>query len=518
MIVSLRWGGDDVSVYLAGSVSRDEVVFGLSDLDLVAVAPRDAFVSGRGRRHLGRRLRYVRRAVPALRRLAPDVEVCEEHELQRAAADTVLTHGLKDPSSPANLLADTGWSRVALLQERPGIGRPLDTWRLMAGPERRPTALPPDADRDRIAAWLELQFWWRLAFDACLNPLALSTAYLCVKLVSEPVRAWLWLEHGEVVVGRRKALLRGLRALPEEEPAIRRALELEASLNRSPNAPVRDAISLLTRLTTRVAGNLAAAAGEAGVTDVRLVGTGQQLSLPAGAPPQGVVPLADWRAIVAPRIPDEGLVVRAGDPADPAAVADAAMAARPGVVSALQRGPLLVMPTRLAFVEGMMRAVQCPVSDPVTHALVAGRDTAAFPRLLGWSACDVARRAVAEHAAWLRHPGPPPRSYLAVDAPQPVTAVARLLTATRASIFATSLERGEPALALTAAATASLAENDRLAQAIGDAHHALTDWHRERRPCASSTVANLRKAVSQLDPYRSPKPERSAGGAGCAVG
>jgi Nucleotidyltransferase domain len=515
----LRWRARDVAVYAVGSLGRGEPVYGLSDLDLVVVAPRDATRPGRRRERLGVRRDRLLRALPGSRELAADVEVCEDHELGLAVAETALTHGLNGDAHPATILVDTGWSRVAGLQERPGIGRPLDAWRLVAGPDRRPAAPPADAGRRRIAAWLELQHWWRYAFGGCLHPDGPRTPYLCVKLVSEPVRAWLWLDRGEAVVGRREALLRGLRALPEEEAAIRRVLELEAGLDRFPQAPLADALGLLARLTTRVAGQLAAAAELAGATEVRLVGESEELALPALLAPRGLLPLADWRAIVAPRLPDEALEFRPGDPGDPRAVAVAARAAAPGVAPALVRGPLVVFPTGDTWAEAILRGAQCPVTDPVTHALLARRRSAAFAKLPGWAVDDVARRAVAEHAAWLRLPASPPRRYARVAAPPPVVTLGRLLTAARAALLVRSLERGEPTLAITVSAIASIAEGGQLEEAIEHGRDALVTWHRERRRPSNSTVAELRSAVLSLPAYSAARkraapsttPLRSAG-------
>jgi predicted nucleotidyltransferase len=501
---ALRGGQRDVSVYVAGSLGRDEAVYGLSDLDLIAVSPRDPARPGRRRERLARRRKRIQRVLPGAGELAPDVEVCEEEELRSALAHTVLTHGLDDPAHPANLLAETGWARVAGLQERPGIGRPLDAWRLVAGPDRRPSLPAPDADRRRTTAWLELQHWWRYAVGACLRPDAPRTPSVCVKLVSESVRTWLWIELGEAVVGRREALARGLAELPDEAPAIRRALALETALHRFPAAPLDDAIGVLARLSARVAARLQEAAAAAGATEVRLVGGAGGLALPGGTVPRQALPLADWRAVVAPRVPDEALLPRHGNLDDPRALAACARAATPGIHPVLRQGSLIVLPTADLHRDAQLRAVQCPVSDPVTFALLDGRGVAAFPALPGWSVHDVARRAVAEHAAWLRQPAPSARRYVRIEAPAPVATLARLLTAARAALLYGSLAAGEPTLALTVAATAELAEDDRLAAALQDARRALEEWHREGRPpSAESAVSELRAAVEDLAPYRS---------------
>jgi predicted nucleotidyltransferase len=507
----MRWrADDDVSVYLVGSLGRGEPIYGLSDLDFVVVAAGDPTLPGRRRQLLARRLARIRKALPFFETMAPDVTVCEEPELHRAAAQSYLTHGLEDPSSPATMLGDSEWSGVALLQERPGVGRPLDTWRLVAGPDRRPASADVDDAERRIAAWLELQFLWRFAFNACVNPELLRTPYICLKIAAGALRTWLWLERDQAIAGRRDAFMQGLQALPEEEDAIRRLLSLEAALRRLPKPPLDDALGLLTRITGRVAVNLEAAAARGGVTEVRLV-DGRGLSLSNGAVPPTAVPLADWRAVAAPRMPDEGLILHAGDPADPATITRVAEASRPGRVCALKRDSVVVLPTPDTYGEAMLRAVQCGVTDPVTDALLVGRTVAAFTELRGWSAGDLARRAVAEHAIWLRDGAKPPRPYVRMDAPRPVVSVARLLTAARAALFAISLERGAPTLALTVAGTASLAEDEQLVNAIGQAQVALHEWHQQRGICSESTVVRLRRAVLELDPYRQVVLSRSSG-------
>jgi hypothetical protein len=46
-----------------------------------------------------------------------------------------------------------------------------------------------------------------------------------------------------------------------------------------------------------------------------------------------------------------------------------------------------------------MRTVQTTLTDPVSVALLSGEDVARFPDVPGFSARDLARRALAEHAA-----------------------------------------------------------------------------------------------------------------------
>ena len=503
----------DASVYAAGSLGRGDVVFGLSDLDMVVVTPAGEARPGTRRDRLARHVDRLERLVPGPPRTVLEIAVCEEEELRRTTAATALTRGLVDDERPG-FLADAGWRIVAELQERPGVARPLRRWRHLAGPDRRPPDPAEERERRRIDAWLELQHWWRHAFRACLAPAAPVAAHLAVKLVSEPLRAWLWLERMEAPRTRRETLQLGLRALPEEEPALRRALAVERGLHRLPEAPLADALAFLGRLTGRVAEALATDAAGAGSDAVGLVGTTDELVLAAAAPAEAV-PLVDWRALVAPRLPDEALVRRAGDPADPAVVAEAARSWRPAFLPALPVEAAIVLPTAEPYAEGMLRAVACPTTDPVSTALLAGRDVAVFPRLPGWSAADMARRAVAEHAAWLRVPGPPPRRYLALDGiPPSVVAIARLLTAARAALFWASHERGDPVLAVAVRATARLAEHSDLAEAIERGCAALADWHRERRPCTEDVVERLRRAVAALDAYRGETSAARTDGAG----
>ncbi len=72
-------------------------------------------------------------------------------------------------------------------------------------PELRPAGPWASAD-PHLAAWLELQWWWRLCFDACVNPRRRHVPYLCLKLITQSARVRLWLEHGEIVFGHTAVL------------------------------------------------------------------------------------------------------------------------------------------------------------------------------------------------------------------------------------------------------------------------------------------------------------------------
>ena len=486
----------EATVYVAGSLGRGEPVYGLSDFDMVVVTP------GRRRRRLARHQARLDRFVPGQPREVLEIAVCKEDDLRRTTAETVLTQGLDD-GSPSGLLADVGWQIVAELQERPGVGQPVHAWRHVAGPERRPGPQRADRDRRRLAGWLELQHWWRHGMRGCLEPTMPFASHLCVKLVAEPLRAWFWLEKGVSPATRRETLLLALRQLPEEEPVLRQALELERTMHRLPQARIADALGFLVRLTDRAALALERDAAETGVTGVRLVGGAGELLIPGGDVPAGAVPLADWRTLVAPRLPDEALVPVAGDPADPKSLAEAARAWRPGVVPVLRTETAVVLPTTETYSETVLRAVSCSTSDPVSWASLGGRDVATFPELLGWSARDVAWRATVEHAAWLQAPGPPMRRYLTLgDTPPEILTLARLVTAARAGLFAASIERGDPALAVTARATAALAGDSELAEALEQGCDALAGWQAERRPCSEADLAQLDRATRALSAYR----------------
>jgi predicted nucleotidyltransferase len=490
---SFRLADRHASVYVAGSLGRGEPVYGLSDFDMVVVGER--------REPLARQLARLERFVPGEPREVLEIAVCEEDDLRRSTAATILDHGLEN-GEPSGLLADVGWQITAELQERPGVGQPVARWRRIAGPEQRPKSTASDRDRRRLETWLELQYWWRHALRGSLDPAMPFGAQLCVKLVAEPLRAWLWLENGVAPATRREALLAALRELPEEEAVLRQALELERTAHRLPPAPLAEALGFLVRLTDRVAASLARDAAEAGMTTVRLAGSAAELLLPGNAP-SAAVPLADWRALAAPGLPDEALAPTGGDPADLATLAATARSWRPGVLPALRSENAIVLPTTETYAETVLRAVACAASDPVSWALLDGRETAAFPELLGWSARDAAQRATVEHAAWLRSPGPPMRRYLALgDTPAHVVTLARLLTAARAGLFAISIDTGDPTLAVTARATAKLADSKELSEALDQGCDALAFWYAEHRSVNEADLEPLDRATRALAVYR----------------
>jgi hypothetical protein len=170
-----------------------------------------------------------------------------------------------------------------------------------------------------------------------------------------------------------------------------------------------------------------------------------------------LIPLADWRAVAVPSLPDEALAVIAGNPGDPGLFAGAAAAAPAGIQPAFQAGGLLLLPIVELWRQGFLRCLQAPFSDPVSLALLSGSETARFPSVSGWSAQDWARRAVAEHAAWLRRGSseigePTEREWIdgaGKEERQATRSLAKLLTAARAGLFLQSLDEMRPELAVT---------------------------------------------------------------------
>jgi hypothetical protein len=444
--------------------------------------------------------------------------VVEEHDLRRASTVSVLTFGLDgdrdEGGGEALFCGHADRDRIAIYQ-RPGLHGPGAEWRLVAGVERRGPHAEGDAQARRVAAWLELQSYWRWLLQECVEPEPLRAADLCVKLVAEPVRILLWLVHGERTFGRVEALERGMQLLPDEGPAISAALELHGGLHLSPRAPLAEFLPSLVRLSSRVGACMAEQVAPAGSSQVRLAWDPEgepvlsararaRLSRFLEADWDGrIVPLADWRALALPEPPDEALAPLAGSPTDPSLLARAALAGNSGPYPALRADGLLVLASH-RYPRSGLRAVQCAVTDPVSFALLAGESTATFPEVTGWSARDWARRAVAENRAWLRS-----RTDRAVDAGQDL---ARLLSAARAGLFLASVEAGDPELALTAAAVAERLRGsaDGAASVADEAAANYRQLVLEGTAPATRTVDALGELVLGIGAYAGVDPGRQA--------
>jgi hypothetical protein len=504
-------GESDASAYVRGGFGAGDVLPGLSDIDMVVVVAEDP--AGPRRAHDRIRARYdrLRARLPLAGRILGHFFVFEARVLGRAAGANALTFGLDERG-------ETSADRAAYLGpkpvddeigflERPGLYGATADWRLVAGRDRLPAEPPRSVQDERIAAWLELQSWWRWAFDAVLDPGRPHVAYLCVKLVAEPCRIWLWLAHRERYDHRSAALRRAAALLPDERETIHAALELHEALPHAPEPPLAESLGALARLSSLVAGELARQVEPFGCDDVRLVG---DRPLPGSAIVRsdvGLLPLADWRACVLPTLLDQTFRIVDGEPSDPAAIEAATR--RFGSYDALHAGDLLVLPTAAIWHRGLLRAVQCPLTDPVSFALVKSDDRARFPRVAGWSVDDLARRSVAEHRAWLHGGGSPHRSVrLWLDQPPPpggrsARSLAMLLSAARSALLLESVERGEPTLAVTASGVGQLLA-ERSSGTVAIAEEALDAYHgalRNGAPPAATVVERLDELVAGLPPF-----------------
>ena len=388
--------------------------------------------------------------------------------------------------------------------ERPGLYSSTASWRLLFGPERRPRQRERDPQLRFIAAWLELCAWWQWASPVCADPSGPRAASLCVKLIAEPARIWLWLAHGERVGRREDVLALARRRLPEEREAVERASHLLRALPSSPAPPLAELMPALVRLSTRIAELIEGEIAGAGTTEVALAGSdAAELidaygrwkptgSLAGGEAPR-VLPLCDWRGLARPRLLDESFALLDGDPGDPGLLG-AAMTWQPtGPYPALRADRLMIFPCARA--RGQLRSARSAFSDPVSFALVGGRRVARFPNVRGFSAQDVAARAIAEHRAWLD------ASHGQADVEDARgDALAMLMSAARVALFAESLEAGTPVLPVTVTETARRLK-ERVPAVVEDALEHYREFAIYRTPPPAGVLAELRKFVEQLAVY-----------------
>lgn len=496
-----------------------DFVPGLSDVDLIVVLAGDRERPGAAARRVRRRARELREH--SLHRRFPivdDPRVYEAAELRDVLGSCALTYGLAEPDHSPQLahdrqhavyVGDSANAAVVRLLTRPGLYGSFDGWEQVTGPRRGLQEPSRDRQQQRLAAWLELIFWWRHLPRAFVDPAGPRPVDLCVKCIAETLRIWIWLVHGERIAGRERALHRGLELFPEEEEGLRRVLELRRSLSSDQHPPrlLEETVSLLVRLSSRVATLIDDEARAAGSTEVRLTG-GEEL-VPAGGtwtpnPLLGdgrsprILPLADWRGIVCPVAPDDAFAALVADAADPLAYM-AASAVIGGPYPTLVAEPLLIRPGT-DFVRTRLRALECRSTDPVSFALLRGTGTASFPNLRGWSATDVATRAVAEHRAWLD----PSASYAASALPG--RALGMLLSAVRAALFLQSVHGGEPELCLTltdaarALARESPAGGLTVEEALGQYRAAAAGGGPQPSP---TMLTAMRELVRELPAYAS---------------
>jgi hypothetical protein len=477
--------GSTASVYVKGSFGRGEPVLGLSDIGLIAVVPAGAGRDEDACAAVQDRWQRLARSIPPLAWLVRGVPVYSETELP-GLASTCFRYGLD--ASPARSLF-FGPSRSTRLATLPGLW-PMQDWKLVSGPDRRPPVHPADPSQRRLAAWLELQFWWSLAFRAAAEPDAHWAPYLCVKLIAEPARILLWLERGERHVRRVDVLRHARDAFPEEHEAIEFALGLERELGRVGLAPLASVMPGFVRLSSRVARWLEADLAGFGEIEVVLAG------LPPAdhAPVVSQLPLCDWRALVRAPSPEEWLVIQPGRIDDPAALARALIRSSTGRHVVFVHDGLILHPSADAPVT---RAATFAGCDPVTTALASGASTAVFPDVPGWSAADTAARAVAEHRAWLRSR---PRLTEAAPDRNGRQHLAGLFSAARVALFRQTIGSREPSLPVTFAETA-----DRLAEGEPGARAAIAQAHQEHAGGGRTSVSAhdaLAGVVTRLSCYR----------------
>jgi hypothetical protein len=509
-VVCLLWRELRATAYM--ELEGPDFLPGLSDVDLVVVlrdgrrAPDEAAL--RIRKRAGRmRGRKLLQQFPII----DDLRVYEESQLRDLVGASALTYGLKD-FRPADrkrpaYVGDAGNADPVRLLTRPGLYGTLEDWRRLAGPDRRPTELARDPQQQRIDAWLELVFWWRMLPRAFVNPVGPRLADLCVKCIAESVRIWVWLTYGERIDGRRVALERGIALLPEERDEFEKVLKLRKSLTRrvDPTRGLEETLPLMVRMSTRIATAVdAAAAAAAGFTEVTLAGNDPaepvlaggawkpNPALPGGQAPD-ILPLADWRALACPLLPDDTFAPLSADPTDTAAYI-AAAGINDGPYPTLLADRLLIRPgTR--FIRTRLRVLECRTTDPVSFALLERRRTALFPNLRGWSIADTAARAVAEHRRWVQ-PGPE-----SGPGDGGGRELGMLLSAARAAALLDTVAAGAPSVPLTLAEGARMVSrsmDDGRAEEAFDHYRAFVE---DRVKPPEGAVAAARKLVGELPAY-----------------
>jgi hypothetical protein len=504
-------------VYLKGGFGFGQPVYGLSDVDMIVVTEEEPARPGVNRERVGRRWQRLIRQLPTLAELyGGRLWTYDRAEARALARDTYLTFGLSDSKS-AFFGRESPQDPMGLL-DHPGLYGPQRDWRRLGSSEQAPEPISDESARG-VFAWLELRFLWGYAFLLSLDLSPPSAASTCVKLVADSARIWLWLGFGEQVFRRDDLLARAIERMPDEEEALRFALELGRSLSRRPEPPLARVLPFLLRTSTRVAEHLATSAGKQGTTEVALAWDGpDQLLLGEDVVPRThglgsparLLALGDWRARAIPSVLDAAMALFPGDPAAPELLAALARAADDGLLPAVRHGELLIVPTTDAWERGRLRGVECRVTDPVSMALIDGSSSASFPNLRGWSACDSARRALAEHAAWLDRyePGEDavPAAWLAGSADPALVALGGLFTAARAALFAESLDSGVPELALTAAAiTDRMSRYGVSAQSASEAAlELLVHSRRGAQPPDWALLGAFHEVVQALPAYASP--------------
>lgn len=487
------------SVYLLGSLAEGEPLYGLSDIDLVGVAEDRS-----SRDRLARRVELLHRLVPGLGQLMAHVWLYDKTDFAAVSRSPYPTYEL--PSARAAFAGGSAPRDSAALLERPGLRPPGQDWRRLRGSEIAEARHASRQD-ERIAAWLELQYRWKLAYTmlGLREPSRQTVTARIATLVAEASRIWLWLAAGEHVPGRQAPLRRAGELLADERESLLIASALLERLPRSSRAPLHELWPCYVRLSSLIAARIEAEVSRSGATRVEL--DGDPLGMPLLDWRGLALPPVDWSTAELPVVPLESFQIMDDDGMEPGAVLEAATSNTGRIWRSLRSRHLLLRPNLDVWGSGRLRSIEIPCTDPVSFALAGGHATALFPDVRGWSARDRAARAVAEHRAWLHQEAaavaePPAWAGRPPLATWPTPAsVSLLLCAARAALFLESLERHTPRLTLTPAATvSSLAARDPSAGEIGPAVLTLLSERVPRRPDLA-VLMRLRAAVIRLPPY-----------------
>ena len=99
----VRLGERGASVYVKGSFASGDPLFGMSDIDLITVAPHDPAYPGRNRERARERWARLCRRIPVLPLLIPHFWVYEDADFVEALSAPSLTYGLNgnEPARPS---------------------------------------------------------------------------------------------------------------------------------------------------------------------------------------------------------------------------------------------------------------------------------------------------------------------------------------------------------------------------------------------------------------------------------
>ncbi|MBI1355981.1 MAG: hypothetical protein GC160_16695 [Acidobacteria bacterium] len=468
----LRRISPDSTIYIRGGFARGDAAYGLSDVDLVAVA-----VDGR-EADLRDRIRNLYSRLPLTKDI---VEFCvySRSGYRRATTAPFLAW----PAGPPEHLA----SAASLPTGGPRVVGPLRDWRRLAGPKLL-SGRPSDCSYASLWGWMEVQFVWKHAFRLCAEPTGVHVGRNLVKSATDLARVLLWLEHGEVV-DMGSVLSRFRAVYPEEAELAETISRLQKSLHLQPAPPLSEVLAFVVRCSRGIADRIDREAERAGAVRVRLRGNWSPETLP----------LLDWRARTLPGPPEESFIVMGHGISDVSAIGAAArLESSRSPYPALASDGLLLLPTNRRAVQphspAAFRAAQSAATDPVSFALLAGHRVARFPELPGWAIGHAASRSVAEFAHWFE----------TAHTNEPLLRLGVLFSAARAALLWESLEAGAPELAVTLEA---------IAESLGPSAQTALEIYRDRRITGSNLqgkdLRSFERAVRSLRAYRRPSASAS---------